>query len=250
MTEVNSDINAFNTNVCSLVNSYYSNKRESYDSEVLLQSLFRAYKQCTDSKFVTYIEHKEEEHEDGTSVLTANGLLEVALKPYQTRVQKKLWGEDTPEHKEILNLTAQLHKSQDDCNKFKLTLDKHEKKKDDRSMKKKWKNGKKKIDKKGKKKDFLPYEEYRKQRYKDAPKWMKEKPSDLTQEKDVQGKKYFWCEKHNLWQRHKTTECCIGQSKPNQMSDTKAKLDDKGKVQFQVTPHTTMVVPDEWQSDF
>lgn len=185
MTEVNSDINAFNTNVCSLVNSYYSNKRESYDSEVLLQSLFRAYKQCTDSKFVTYIEHKEEEHEDGTSVLTANGLLEVALKPYQTRVQKKLWGEDTPEHKEILNLTAQLHKSQDDCNKFKLTLDKHEKKKDDRSMKKKWKNGKKKIDKKGKKKDFLPYEEYRKQRYKDAPKWMKEKPSDLTQEKDV-----------------------------------------------------------------
>lgn len=33
MTEVNSDINAFNTNVLSLVNSYYSNKRESYDNE-------------------------------------------------------------------------------------------------------------------------------------------------------------------------------------------------------------------------
>lgn len=248
MTEVNSDINAFNTNVRSLVNSYYSNKRAAYDSEVLLQSLFRAYKQCNDNEFVEYIKRKEQDHEDGTFVFTANVLLETALKQYQTRVQKKLWGEDTPDHKEILNLTAQLQKSHDEFNQFKLTFDKKDKKKDDKPFKtNKGKKGKNQKD--GKKKEFLPYEEYRKQRYKEAPQWMKEKPSDLNQEKDVKGKKYFWCEKHTLWQRHKTSECRIGQNKPNQ-NDAKAKVDDKGKVQFQVTPHTTMVVPDEWQSDF
>lgn len=79
---------------------------------------------------------------------------------------------------------------------------------------------------------------------------MKEKPSDLNQEKDVKGKTYYWCEKHNLWQRHKTTECRIGQNKPAQPNDAKAKIDDKGKVQFQVTPHTTMVIPDGWQNDY
>lgn len=250
MTEVNSDVNAFNTNVRSLVNSYYSNKRETYDNKVLLQSLFRAYKQCSDSKFVEYIERKEEDHEDGTTVLTANELLETALKQYQTRVQKKQWGSDTMEHKEILNLTAQLQKNQEEFSKFKLMFDKKDnKKKDEKSIKKsKWKKGKKEKD--GKKKDFLPYEKYCKQRYNESPKWMKEKPSDLKQEKDVKGKTYFWCEKHNLWQHHKTSECRIGTNRPSQQDKAKDKTDEKGKVQFQVTPHTTMVMPDDWQTDY
>jgi hypothetical protein len=250
MTEVNSDVNAFNTNVRSLVNSYYSNKQETYDNEVLLQSLFRAYKQCSDPHFVNYMERKEEAHEDGSAILTANGLLEIALKQYQTRVQKKIWGQDSQEHKEIINLTVQLQKSQDDFNKFKLTFDKNDKKKDDNKSGKKGKGKKDKREKGGKKKEFLPYEEYRKQRYNESPKWMKEKPTDLKQEKAIKGKTYFWCEKHKLWQQHKTSDCRIGANKTTQQDDAKAKVDEKGKVQFQVTPHTTMVMPDDWQNDY
>lgn len=63
MSEFNSDVNAFNTQVRNLVNSYYANKREAYDNEVLLQSLFKAYKQVSDREFVEYIKRKEQDHE-------------------------------------------------------------------------------------------------------------------------------------------------------------------------------------------
>jgi hypothetical protein len=53
MVEKDSNVTAFNTNVCQLVNSYYANKREQVDSETSLYNLFEAYLICKDQDFVT-----------------------------------------------------------------------------------------------------------------------------------------------------------------------------------------------------
>jgi hypothetical protein len=107
MSEHNSDVSVFNTQVRRLLNSYLANKRDKFDHEVLLQNLFEAYESCKDHSFALYIQRKEQEHIDG-NVITPEALMDLALKQYQTLVQKKVWGVESAEHKEIMSLSAQI----------------------------------------------------------------------------------------------------------------------------------------------
>jgi hypothetical protein len=119
MSEHNSDVAVFNTQVRRLLNSYFANKRETFDPEVLLQNLFEAYASCNDKSFVLYVQRKEQEHIDGIVVT----LMDLALKQYQTLVQKKVWGVESAEQKEIINLSAQivtLHPTTEPTQKIKL----------------------------------------------------------------------------------------------------------------------------------
>lgn len=232
MMEHNSDVKVFNTTVRTLLNSYYANKRESYDKEVLLQTLFKSYKQCSDKVFVDYIERKEQDHEDGTAILTADTLLDVALKQYQTRQQKKIWGEDSAEHKELLNLTAQLMNSNKEITDLKKKLTITPKKQFGKSSKPKptWDKNRRSTNKTVfKKRDPKEAEAYRKERYDKAPQWMKERPNDTKSSKVHDGKKYFWCEHHNLWQFHKSNDCRL-QYRPHHDN---TKKDDKPKLKLQ-----------------
>lgn len=85
-----------------------------------------------------------------------------------------------------------MQKNQEEFNKLKLTFNNTGKKGDKKKGKLKGK-GKKKKKQDSDKKDFLPIEEYRKQRYDNSPDWMKKKPTNLNEEKDVKGKTYYWC---------------------------------------------------------
>lgn len=85
MMVLNSDIKEFITKVQTLLNSYYANKRENYVREILLQTLFKSYKLCNDNEFVVYNNCKEQDHKDGTAVITSDLLLDIALKKYQKK---------------------------------------------------------------------------------------------------------------------------------------------------------------------
>jgi hypothetical protein len=103
MSEHNSDVAVFNTQVRQLLNSYIANKRETFDPEVLLQNLFEAYHHAkTDPLYYMYSERSR------SILLAPSSHPNLALKQYQTLVQKKVWGSESADHKESMNLSAQI----------------------------------------------------------------------------------------------------------------------------------------------
>ena len=62
---------------------------------------------------------------------------------------------------------------------------------------------------------------------KDRPPWMKKKPEDLTKSKEVEGKTYWWCEKHEIWAIHKPEDC---KSKEEWTADIEKKKKQKAKL--------------------
>ena len=69
-------------------------------------------------------------------------------------------------------------------------------------------------DKKSKAKKDLPLtpEQVHKRNYDNAPDWMKNNP-DNKKEITHDGKEYWWCPLHKLFQRHKPEECRLKQQK-------------------------------------
>jgi hypothetical protein len=217
MSEHNSDVNAFNTHVRKLTNSYYANKREQFDSEVLLQNLFDAYMTCKDNDFVSYMKRKKQDHIDQTASLTTELLMNVALKQYQTLVQEHVWGTDSNDHQQIMNLTAQVS-----------NLRKKVQVREDKSLKVDGKSDSKaNVD--SKPKTHLSPDEYRKKRYENAPKWMKAKPQNISDTKKRGQVEYRWCTYHNLWQRHSPVDCYLNPVNKGKQS-TKKKMLDKDKT--------------------
>jgi hypothetical protein len=204
MSDVDSDIGKFNTNINTKLSSYYANKQSQFDSQVLLDQLFEAYGTVTDAEFRKYIMRKNDEHDEGTTVLTPEALMDLAFKKYQTR--------DTKEEQEIVNLTAQLKKSNSKFNdkfkKFKGATTKN--KKDFSKSSKGDKNG---------------FAAKRKERYDKAPAWMKKNPQDGPKTMTKDGDTFHWCAHHKLWQKHKTDECRMakGSKPPAQAEATKPK---------------------------
>jgi hypothetical protein len=196
MQETNNDVQAFNTKVRKLQNAYYANKREQFDETVLLNSLAKAYQQCKDEEFVAYMKRKWSDHQDGTRVLTSTEIMEFALKQYQTSVENNAWGTESKQVKSIMNLTSQVGEL------------------------KKWRKDKVKQEDEAKKdtpdgKKFVTSAEYRKQRFENAPKWMKTEPKDGKTTKKVKNVEYHWCPHHKLWQKHKPADCRLNPTNRN-----------------------------------
>jgi hypothetical protein len=108
MTEENSNITAFNTKVRKLLNSYYANKRVTFDKQVLLTNLADAYKTCKDTEFVMYVNRKWQDHIDESNPITSTELMELALKQYQTMLEQSKWCVESKQTKQIMNLTSQI----------------------------------------------------------------------------------------------------------------------------------------------
>jgi hypothetical protein len=189
MEESKNDIKVFNTSVRSLLNQYTANKREEYNSTILINALFKAYRSTKDREFTEYMRRKQQDHDDNSIVITPNQLMESALKFYQTKVQRKTWEQDPEEFKEILNLAAQ------------------------------WKSFQKKLqEEKAKTSNNRGYNNRNNQRNSpnndgnnnqnnDSTRWKFRKPKDLSRTKQRGGRTYHWCTKHNMWTMHKASEC-------------------------------------------
>jgi hypothetical protein len=79
-------------------------------------------------------------------------------------------------------------------------------------------------------------EEYRKMRYNKASKWMKQKPSNISDTRKHGKQEYTWCTYHKLWQRHTALDCRLNPAnKDRQQSNDRIddKRDNKSKTRVQ-----------------
>jgi hypothetical protein len=247
MEDSKHDIKGFNTSIRDLLNQYIANRRHEYDQTILINSLFSAYKTTKDKEFSLYITRKQQDHDDNSKVLTANTLMDDALKFYQTRITLKEWEQDSDDVKEIINLSAQLKQSQGKIADLEKKIDSASK----------GNEGKKNRH------QGLTSEQIRKKRFDEAPGWMKRRPTNPTPasrlEKD--GKTYKWCDKHRLWCYHTTIECNLKKKEQGKNDDSNDNNEagggsskdsegeqGRGQASKKVTygPHTSMVL-DGWE---
>ena len=71
-------------------------------------ALFRALKAVPVLKFVTYIETKEDSHNDGTLTASADKIIVLAMQRYNLMVERNEWALETPKKDEIIAMQAEL----------------------------------------------------------------------------------------------------------------------------------------------
>jgi hypothetical protein len=237
MNDSGSDVSVFNTKVRKLLNSFYANKQQVFDEEVLLTNLADAYFACKDNDFVDYVKRKWQDHIDETRTLTSSALMELALKQYQTMVEQKKWGIETSnKSKQIMTLASQVG----NLRQWKTETEN----KDKESGKTSGTNSGTKQDVKGNDKRYMNAKEWRKEQYNKAPDWMKKKPDDVNKTMKKNNKVYHWCSHHKLWQQHKASECRLNPTnradkssndnhKQSNNDDKSTSKDDKNNNQVQ-----------------
>ena len=150
----------------------------------LLSNLFRAYKVVSDKDFVTYINKKKDEYDEGKDI-TPSQLMLLAGNKFKTKKQDNEWNAPSEEQEQIIALRAQVEKLQKYKNKTKS----------EQAMKPEAKSEKNKA-------GFNQKKPFRK------PKWMLLAPKEGgSHEKTVDGRKYHWCPKHEAWVRHLPSKC-------------------------------------------
>jgi hypothetical protein len=182
MKSVNSDVEKFNQHVKNQLDSLHARGETTHD---LLSNLFKGYAAASDKTFQAYISKKEDEYDEGKDIDPVR-LMNLALTKYKTLTEAGKWNAPTEEEEKIIALEAQLKK---------LAAQKKPNKTDDKKGNK-GKQGNKSKQQKGKQGNF------------DKPAWMLEKPKDgEPKKKEVKGKTYWWCTKHNFWARHPPEKC-------------------------------------------
>jgi hypothetical protein len=70
--------------------------------------LFRALKAVPVTKFVTYIETKEDSHDDGTLTASSDEIIILATQRYNLMVERKEWSLETSKKDEVIAMRAEL----------------------------------------------------------------------------------------------------------------------------------------------
>ena len=182
MVSIDSNIIKFNEHVQDLIKQLHARGETTQD---LLANLFRAYKVVPDKDFVTYINAKRDNHDDGTEVIEPNKLMLLAGLKYKTKKQEGKWNAPSTEEEELLTLHAEVKK---------LKISKANK--NDFPSKDKVKR----QCKRGHRSQTKGQEAM--QALMDAP----SKQGDKHM-KTVNNKEWHWCPKHECWVRHSPTEC-------------------------------------------
>ena len=149
----------------------------------LLSNLFRAYKVVSDKDFVTYINKKKDEYDEGKDITTSQLML-LAGNKFKTKKQDNEWNAPSEEQEQIIALRAQVETLQ----KYKIKTKIEQTTKPEKSEKNKA--------------GFNQKKPFRK------PKWMLMSPKEGgSHEKTVNGRKYHWCPKHEAWVCHLPSQC-------------------------------------------
>jgi hypothetical protein len=170
--------------------------------------------------------------------------MELALKQYQTMMEQSKWGVDNSKQtKHKMSLTAHVE------NLRKRKTEKDESNQSKYERKSTTSN-----------KPFVRSQEWRKQRYAQAPDWMKKEPDDrnktLTQGKN----KYVWCAHHKLLQKHAYKDCRLnpayvppsaGKTEDTSKWNSEKEIGDKRKDKVEVKNQPkSMVASSEDQDNF
>ena len=173
------NIDVFNNELNGYIQQLSANGEETHD---LFAHLTKAYKTVPDKAFQSYIRTKIDTHNDGTSTLTTNQLMEYAKQKYDELIEDKSWMRKDNTEQQLIALTAQLQQ-------IKIKANRKQNNQPPRSSTSS-KNGN------------------AKQKGKDKWAWKTIKPA-RNQEgvKRVNGHTYHWCKHHNSWTIHKPVDC-------------------------------------------
>ena len=175
MGTVGSNIELFNLHVR---NARMGLKARGQSADDLILNLFKGYRAAADSKFVEYIETKEELYLDGGD-MDEDTLMLLALNKYTMRVQNQQWGAPSVEQEQLTALTSELKTVRRQFS----------------TSRKKQGTQRTRVDKKRGKNDPDKWE------------WKKVPPNEGDPNtKDFQNKKYHWCIKHQAWTIHTPDE--------------------------------------------
>ncbi len=176
------DICKLNDYVTSLHDALLARGEVSND---LFVNLFKGYKAASDRRFVAYIEKKEEDYEDGSLSITPQQLMTLAKNRYEVLVEKGLWNAPSSEEEKIMALEATIKKLQNNNRSNKRADDKMPNKGNDKAKARGIKN-----------------------RNKELPAWVHEKPKPgESKTKTIENKTWHFCDHHGRWTRHTTDKC-------------------------------------------
>ena len=106
MSTVNSNIKIFNVYV---KNSVEGLKTRDEKVDDLVMQLFHGYKVAADSKFVEYMDTKEEKYLDGDE-MQSETIMQLALNKYTMIKDKGEWGAPTDEQNQLTALSSEVTK--------------------------------------------------------------------------------------------------------------------------------------------
>eukprot|EP00978_Attheya_sp_CCMP212_P044861 scaffold325090_cov78-Attheya_sp.AAC.1 len=148
----------------------------------LLFNLFEGYDAVIDLDFKDYIKQKKSSYKDGTLNLEEDQLMLIAENKFDLLVQSGSWSQPTREQEQNIALMATIQSME---KIFKSTLKPSTKKKDDK---------KKPTQTKTRSKEDSGFA------------WkLTRTPGEVS--RNVSGKIYYWCTKHNAFTLHKPEEC-------------------------------------------
>lgn len=218
MASVGSDVEKFNIKVRTLIQELKARGETSND---LLINLFKGYKAAADSKFVEYIEKREDEYEDG-EVLEPEMLMTKAANKYKTLLLKDRWMAPSPHEEKVLALEAKVKTLT--AKKNKATPAKGEGGKKGKDGNKRKADGKKEREK---------------------PAWMTKEPNDKNEVKIVDDKKYYWCPNHKSWTRHKPSECKGKGYMPNKINEKKVTKSSESKRELKLAKAAESLISED-----
>ena len=182
LSDLQGDVSALNAYVMVTLDQLAARGEYTQD---LIANLFKGYLSSEDRVFVNYIEKKQEDYDEGEKFSTTD-LMALASNKYKTLVENGRWMAPSKEEKKILALETKLM-SYEAAAKSSTKAGESQAATAAKKAKKKSKDG--------------PF----------IPEWSKKHPGDdfiaAGKSKKVDGKEYFWCEKHARFVRHKTSEC-------------------------------------------
>ena len=106
MINVGSNIELFNMHVKNVKDGLKARGEIIAD---LPLKLFKGYRATSDSKFVEYIEKKEEKYMDGKDI-DEDLLMQLALNKYAIRKQNNIWETPSAEQEQLTALTSEIKK--------------------------------------------------------------------------------------------------------------------------------------------
>ncbi|CAJ1933460.1 unnamed protein product [Cylindrotheca closterium] len=203
MTKVGSNVEKFNLHVSEQLENLAHYGEESKD---VLIHLFEGYKAASDKSFVSYIERKEEKHEDNSEPTNEPRLMQDAENYYKNRVWDQTWNRPDENQQAILSLKAEFKQIKNS---------------------KKPESGKKKDNdkKSGGGKNRGKGKNNNRQKSSNVPAWKTTAPKaeDKLKAKYVDGdsKPWYWCEALKKYCRHTPDQCNQDQNKDNKKNKIK-----------------------------
>ena len=202
LTLLNHDITALNAFVMVTLDQLAARGETSTD---LLANLFKGYLSTGDRVFTAYIEKKQEEYDEGSS-LTHTQLMEKAANKYKTMVENGTWMAPSLEEKKIVALEAQVQNLQRSARKPQQGIRTQQPPRKGQQGKQQSK-GKPQGKGKPKQKAKPVIEE-----------WMTKHPGEEFINrgipKVVNGKEFWWCKNHKRFVRHTTAQCKLQAQAP------------------------------------